>query len=362
VFERGSIYWTPSTGAHEVHGRIRDAWADHGWEAGELGYPISDEYEVPGGRRNDFEGGSITWSASTDDFEVELNAAVPRWKVLAIDYQVQQTGYWCGPAATRHALSARMTPPTQSALASQLGTDQAGTDWIGQITSVLDARLGVHRYRTTEMPNDPPTVAQRDRLWADIVLSVDNGYPVVANIVAPPSNHPPGYPDSTIYHYFTVTGYNPDTGQVYIADSANFGGNQQYWLSFDQLATLIPPKGYSSYDCPTNLTMGAIHEKYVALGGCSSVVGGAVTGELATPDGVGRYSVFENGSIYWSPSTGAHEVHGRIRDAWRDHGWEAGELGYPISDEYAVPGGRRSDFEHGSLVFHASSGEVTLVP
>jgi hypothetical protein len=33
---------------------------------------------------------------------------------------------------------------------------------------------------------------------------------------------------------------------VKIADPANFGGTQLYWLSFDQLATLIPPKGYSA--------------------------------------------------------------------------------------------------------------------
>jgi hypothetical protein len=77
--------------------------------------------------------------------------------------------------------------------------------------------------------------------------SGDNNYPVVANIVAPSNNHPPGYPNETIYHYFAVTGYNPSTRQVYIADSANFGGNQQYWLTFDQLATMIPPKGYASY-------------------------------------------------------------------------------------------------------------------
>ncbi len=69
-------------------------------------------------------------------------------------------------------------------------------------------------------------------------MYIDNGFPLVANIVAPPTNHPPGYPsDRTIYHYFTVIGYNADTRQVYVADPASFGGNQLYWLTFDQLAT-----------------------------------------------------------------------------------------------------------------------------
>jgi uncharacterized protein with LGFP repeats len=73
VFAEGSIYWTPALGAHEVHGRIRDAWADTGWEAGALGYPVSDEYAVTGGRRSDFQHGSITWAADTDTSTVTLN-------------------------------------------------------------------------------------------------------------------------------------------------------------------------------------------------------------------------------------------------------------------------------------------------
>jgi hypothetical protein len=171
----------------------------------------------------------------------------PAEKVLDHDYQVQETGYWCGPAATRIALSVRMSPPNQQTLANQLGTTVNGTDWIGQITQVLNNRLGGQYYETTEMPNDPPTAAQRDELWRDVRFSIDADFPIVANIVAPPGNQPPGYPaNQTIYHYFAVVGYNTDKREVFIADSANFSGNQHYWLTLDQLSTLIPPKGYSS--------------------------------------------------------------------------------------------------------------------
>jgi uncharacterized protein with LGFP repeats len=60
-----SIYWTPTTAAHEVHGAIRDAWAQNGFERGPVGYPTSDEHNssVPGGRRSDFEHGFIDWTA-----------------------------------------------------------------------------------------------------------------------------------------------------------------------------------------------------------------------------------------------------------------------------------------------------------
>lgn len=165
--------------------------------------------------------------------------------VLNVDYQVQETGYWCGPAAVRIALSARGIYRSQADLAAELGTHTGGTDWIGQVTRVLSGYVGW--YETKEMPNDPPTQAQKDLLWRDIVLNINNNYPIVANIVAPPGNQPPGYPpDQTIYHYFTVIGYNDVNRTVLIADPASFGGNQIYWLTFDQLASLIPPKGYSA--------------------------------------------------------------------------------------------------------------------
>ncbi len=167
--------------------------------------------------------------------------------VLNIQYQVQQTGYWCGPAATRIALSAKTgNLPSQQQLANELPTTTNGTDWVGQVTRVLNSRLGTSWYETKEMPNDPPTQAQRDLLWRDIVLDINNGWAIVANIVAPANNHPPGYPNYTIYHYFTVIGYDSSDMTVKIADPASFGGNQIYWLTFNQLATLIPPKGYSA--------------------------------------------------------------------------------------------------------------------
>ena len=79
---------------------------------------------------------------------------------------------------------------------------------------------------------------------------------------------------------------------------------------------------------------GAIAAHYRALGGSASILGYPVTDETGTPDGVGRFNHFEAGSIYWTPTTGAHEVHGLMRQFWADHGWERNpSLGYPIEDE-----------------------------
>lgn len=79
---------------------------------------------------------------------------------------------------------------------------------------------------------------------------------------------------------------------------------------------------------------GAIWVKYRMLGAEASVLGYPTTDERSTPDRRGRYNHFQAGSIYWTPETGAHEVHGLIRRYWASQGWERNdELGYPITDE-----------------------------
>jgi uncharacterized protein with LGFP repeats len=80
------------------------------------------------------------------------------------------------------------------------------------------------------------------------------------------------------------------------------------------------------------------------------------------PDGLGDYNHFQFGSIYWTPTTGAHEVHGAIRDKWSSLSWERTALGYPVSDETdEVDGsGRFNLFQHGSIHWARSSGAVTV--
>ena len=71
-FEFGSIYFSPATGAQSVRGAIRQRWAQQGWENGALGFPVSDELILDGAvqvaqemRRSDFEGGSVYWRRDT---------------------------------------------------------------------------------------------------------------------------------------------------------------------------------------------------------------------------------------------------------------------------------------------------------
>jgi uncharacterized protein with LGFP repeats len=103
---------------------------------------------------------------------------------------------------------------------------------------------------------------------------------------------------------------------------------------------------------------GGIRVKWAQLSGEEGFLGFPVTDETGTPDGRGRFNHFQGGSIYWTPTTDAHVVHGAIRDEWQREGWERGRMGYPTSDEKALPDGqgRVSDFEGGSILWWPDRG------
>lgn len=75
VFEKNvSFYWNAGVDngtAHFVGGAIRNKWGALGFERKALGYPLTDEQDVPGrGKRQDFQGGNIYWSSSAGAHQV----------------------------------------------------------------------------------------------------------------------------------------------------------------------------------------------------------------------------------------------------------------------------------------------------
>ena len=93
----------------------------------------------------------------------------------------------------------------------------------------------------------------------------------------------------------------------------------------------------------------------------SPVIGYPITGEGVAGDGAGRFNHFQQGTIVWTPSIGARDVRGAIRDRWAATGWEQGPLGYPVSNQYDVPGGKRNDFQRGSIVWNALTGATMIL-
>ena len=103
---------------------------------------------------------------------------------------------------------------------------------------------------------------------------------------------------------------------------------------------------------------GDIYTKYVNMGSEISLLGYPKMDICKTPDNIGKYAHFDGGSIYWSPQSGAHEIHGSIKSKFAELGWETGYLGYPLTDELiAADGeGRYNNFQGGSIYWTPKYG------
>ncbi|WP_432509764.1 N-acetylmuramoyl-L-alanine amidase [Kineococcus sp. SYSU DK001] len=118
---------------------------------------------------------------------------------------------------------------------------------------------------------------------------------------------------------------------------------------------------YHQPDVGTHVVRGSHRGKYAALGWEWSPLGFPVADTTNLPGDAGSFTHFEHGSIYRRAGADPHVVLGAIRGAWSGRGWENSRLGFPVSDEYDVPGGRASDFEGGQLRWNASTGRVREV-
>ena len=103
-----------------------------------------------------------------------------------------------------------------------------------------------------------------------------------------------------------------------------------------------------------------VAKKWLDTGGETGILGTPISG-LVQVSGGGEAAQFQNGSIFTSLAGQAVAVIGKIFEQFMALGGEDGELGLPTTDEYPVPGGLRTDFENGSLIFNELTGIVTTV-
>ncbi|MFI6300342.1 PQQ-dependent sugar dehydrogenase [Amycolatopsis thailandensis] len=97
---------------------------------------------------------------------------------------------------------------------------------------------------------------------------------------------------------------------------------------------------YYTVNTGAHPVFGRIRVKWKALGAEAGELGYPATDELPTPDGIGRFNHFsKNASIYWTTQTDAHAIWGRIRVRWEALDWEKGPLGYPTTDETSTSDG-----------------------
>jgi uncharacterized protein with LGFP repeats len=115
----------------------------------------------------------------------------------------------------------------------------------------------------------------------------------------------------------------------------------------------VPGLGDVSLDGPTA-------EAYQKAGGEAKL--GVPTAAVETV-GDGTVATFTNGTIFSSPSTGAHLVQGEILRVYTEAGGPAGPLGFPTSSEAQTGGGPRttgggwiSEFQNGTITWTNAGG------
>ncbi|MEV4197765.1 C39 family peptidase [Micromonospora globbae] len=165
-------------------------------------------------------------------------------RLVGVDYQAQPNFFYCGPAATRMALSAQGKAISQDEVARLLGTTEAGTPSALDTTRVLNELTG-GGYRTTEIPDPVARPDQVERLRTDVMKALDAGRPVVANVkgtAVDTDGNPHSYEGG---HYLTLVGYRDGGDTIRIADPAD-PGNGEYWMPLAKVANWIAERGYSA--------------------------------------------------------------------------------------------------------------------
>lgn len=178
-----------------------------------------------------------------------------RSAVGSYDGVVQQRSWDCGPASAQIILHAAGVNVDEQTLIDKIGTTVNGTNHAGLIAPILDTYLPGSGYTAVWLSKEPVSKSQIDTLWKNVVRSIDAGRGVILNFEAPPNNKPRGTRGSvspayggwnTIYHYVAGMGYAQDddgSRHIWVADPGfrPFG----YWISLEQVATLIVPHAYA---------------------------------------------------------------------------------------------------------------------
>ena len=131
----------------------------------------------------------------------------------------------------------------------------------------------------------------------------------------------------------------PTTDEIVLPDGINrrqeYQGGSIYWAAGIGAHTI----------------QGAIKDKWTALGAQGGALGFPTSDEIVAPDGRGRFNNFQNGAIYWSPSTGAYSVGKSVLKAWGEAGFERGRFGYPIAEQTSPDNGAtvQQRFQNGTI-------------
>ncbi len=386
-FQRGSVYWSATTGARVLSGALYDRWAATGWENGPLRLPTSEAGTTPDGkaRFQHFEGGSIyvTSAGAT----VLPAAVVDVW--ARNGWERGPLGYPTGAAQTADGVTsqtfaggtvhvgrsggAAVRPPLEAAYRAAGGprgslglpTPATGTtpDGKARYQHFERGSIYVTSAGATVLPAAVVGVWARHG-WERGVL----GYPTGAAQTAGGVTSQP-FQGGVVY----LSGGRGSAVQTALLAAYRAAGGPAGALGVPVSDTGRTPDGKARYQhfaggsvyvtsTGAKVLPAAFRDAWAASGWEHGPLGYPTTDVRRTPDGLGEYQAFERGSIHRTRATGAHLTYGAVRDVWARSGWERGPLGYPTTDVTVTPDGKgRYAYFQGGAVYSSPAGGTRIV-
>jgi hypothetical protein len=167
-------------------------------------------------------------------------------QVTGYEALLQPNAFYCGPAATRIALTAHGYRPSFDELAQALGTTTHGTASIFEVTRVLNGVYGNERYKSVELSHKGATGRQIKNLRSDVMKAVNQGDPVVANIIGTVTDTAGEVHSYDGGHYLTITGYTDGGRTLTVTDPADSVGSNEYHVPLRVMADWISSRGYAA--------------------------------------------------------------------------------------------------------------------
>ena len=339
VYANGArLYSSPLGGVRLVLGGILDRYLAAGGPAA-LGPPVSDDAPTPGGRGAfvRFQHGDVYWSPAT-------GSQLVRGDILAA---------WLAAGGATGGLGFPTTSdaPTPGGGGYFVRFERGDVYWsqatgartvLGSIRDTWLATGGSGGYLGFPTTSDTPVPGKGAYVrfqGGDVYWSPTTGTQIVRGEILNAWLATGG-----------ATGYLgfPTTSDAATADGrgyfVRFQGGDVYW----------------SAATGTQVVRGSILSTWLAAGGATGPLGFPTTSDAKTADGRGYVVRFTGGDVYWSPATGSQVVSGAMAKTYWQRGGSSSALGFPTRSSYAVSGGMRTDFEHGSMTWNATSGAVAV--
>lgn len=322
-FANGLIIWSGRTGAHIVTGKNLDTFGAKGFEGGVLGAPVTDEFVVNGGTSQGFEGGQIIASPAGS---YAVHGAI-LGEYAALGYEQGALGF----PRTNEFRGGHDTLISGFERGAIYFTENGAHGVYGEIFKTY-AALGFENGAL-----GLPTSGEFNGANGARVVRFQNGLIIWSHATGAHAVQ------GAILGKFGQYGY--EGGAFGMPITSEFTGRTGAKISnFTNGQIFFSPRtGVTS-------VRGEIARHFGEMGYESGPLGMPTSDEFDGAPGA-RVNKFDGGLMIWTGQTGAYSVRGAILDEYGRHGYERGQLGAPLGDEYPVAGGFAQDFKGGRINF-----------